>query len=537
MVPPSSDREDYPSLGGMVADWMEENLVFGPGDLLGEPLVLDTEKRALLWRMYQVYPKGHEFAGRRIFKRCAISMRKGWAKTELAADIAAVELHPAGPVRCDGFDKHGNPLAAPVRDPYIAMVAYDEEQADLLAYGALREILGRSLVADDFDIGLERIVRRRGDGRAESLASSPKARDGARTTWEHFDETHLMVLPKLRRTHSTMIANIAKRRLADGWSLETTTAPEPGGGSVAEDTMEYAKAVAEGKVPARDFFFFHRQASDEHDLATEDGARAALREASGPMAAWSDSEAIMGLYHDPQYPRDDWERFYCNRLVQSSSKAFDAEMWKSLAVKASPVKDGDLITLGFDGAIFRDSTGLVGTHVATGYQWVIGAWERPYGVEEWHVPEDDVDAAVCAAFERWNVWRLYADPPYWQAWLAKWAGQFTSDRVIDWWTNRRSEMTRALEAFDTAIHTRTLSHDGNRTMAQHVGNAHRKELPQRDEDGRPLWLIQKERPDSPNKIDVCMAAVLANKARDDAIRAGMLNEQPSVYESRGLRTL
>jgi hypothetical protein len=41
-------------------------------------------------------------------------------------------------------------------------------------------------------------------------------------------------------------------------------------------------------------------------------------------------------------------------------------------------------------------------------------------------------------------------------------------------------------------------------------------LPQRDEQGKPLWLIRKERSDSPQKIDLAMAAVLSWEARTDA---------------------
>src|SRR5690606_9561971 len=160
----------------------------------------------------------------------------------LAAWIAAVELHPEGPVRCDGWRKAGRnrwePVGAPVTDPYIPLVAYTEEQSEDLAYGALKAILELSEVAGDFDIGLERILRKDGAGKAVALASAPDARDGARTTWQHFDETHRFTLPRLVKAHQAMMANIPKRYLSDAWSLETTTAPEPGTGSVAEATME-----------------------------------------------------------------------------------------------------------------------------------------------------------------------------------------------------------------------------------------------------------------------------------------------------------
>ena len=105
---PEKDEFRYPSLGWDVCDFIERNLVFGPGDLLGEPAVLDDEKRAFIWRMYEIYPEGHELAGRRRFERVALSLPKGCAKTELAAWIAAVELHPKAPVR---FNPAGTRMA------------------------------------------------------------------------------------------------------------------------------------------------------------------------------------------------------------------------------------------------------------------------------------------------------------------------------------------------------------------------------------------------------------------------------------------
>lgn len=523
MVP--VDEQPWPTLGPQVCAWIEENLVFGPGDLRGEPAFLDDEKRALIWRMYEVYPPGHPRAGRRRFRRVGLSLAKGLAKTELAAWIAAAELAPNSPVRTIGWDEDGNPIGGPVTDPYIPMVAYTEEQSDELAYGALKTILEESPIAHLFDIGLERITRRNGEGRAVSLSSSPSARDGARTTFSVFDETHWWTLPRLKQAHQTMLANLPKRRMADAWALEVTTAPEPGAGSVAEATMEYARAIYEGRAKDASLFYFHRQASDHHDLTTEEGARAAVIEASGPAASWRDIEAIVDLWRDPTTDRRFWERVWCNRLVQSSKKAFDIERWRDLVRAGNPVSDGDLITLGFDGAQFRDAVALVAAHVETGYVWPIGIWEMPHGADEWQAPAEEIDDAVRAAFGRWNVWRMYADPPYMQAWVAKWQGEFGDDRVIEWWTNRRKPMTQALEEFETAIKSGTLSHNGDDVLDRHIANAHRHDLPQLDENGRPLWLIRKERPDSPHKIDAAMAAVLAWEARNDAIAAGALEEQ------------
>jgi len=68
-------------------------------------------------------------------------------------------------------------------------------------------------------------------------------------------------------------------------------------------------------------------------------------------------------------------------------------------------------------------------------------------------------------------------------------------------------------------------------LCRHVANAHKAEINSRDEQGKRLWKIQKDAKDSPNKIDVAMAAVLSWEARNDAIAAGVLMEPVSVYDN------
>jgi hypothetical protein len=126
---PEMDAKPWPTLGPAVWDWMVANLVYGPGDLRGVPLAdhpPDDEFRGLLYRCYEVFPRDHARAGRRRFRRVAWSLRKGTAKTERAAWIAAAELHPDAPVRCDGWKRTGSrwdPVGVGVVDPYIPLVA------------------------------------------------------------------------------------------------------------------------------------------------------------------------------------------------------------------------------------------------------------------------------------------------------------------------------------------------------------------------------------------------------------------------------
>jgi hypothetical protein len=94
-------------------------------------------------------------------------------------------------------------------------------------------------------------------------------------------------------------------------------------------------------------------------------------------------------------------------------------------------------------------------------------------------------------------------------------------------------MTYALQAFQTAMIGGSISHSGDADLSRHIGNAHKLILAQRDEQGKPLWLIQKERADSPYKIDLAMAAVLSWEARNDAIAAGahvvLIGRVPNVW--------
>jgi hypothetical protein len=65
------------------------------------------------------------------------------------------------------------------------------------------------------------------------------------------------------------------------------------------------------------------------------------------------------------------------------------------------------------------------------------------------------------------------------------------------------------------------THDGDPTLSDHIYNAYRQDLNIRDEDDRPLWVIRKERPHSPFKIDASMAAILAWEAAGDCLAAGV----------------
>ncbi|WP_344250974.1 hypothetical protein, partial [Isoptericola hypogeus] len=168
------------------------------------------------------------------------------------AQVAFAELHPDGPVRCDGFDAAGEPVGRPVADPYIPMLAVTAEQVEELAYGALYVLCTEGPDADLFDSTQERIIRLstlgRADGKAVPLSNSPGSRDGARTTFQCFDEPHRLILPRQHQAHETMVANLEKRVLEDPWGLYVGTAGEIGEESVAEGLHAEARQIDDGEI-------------------------------------------------------------------------------------------------------------------------------------------------------------------------------------------------------------------------------------------------------------------------------------------------
>lgn len=542
LVVPGPDPEPWPTLGKGICDLIEDRAVYGPGSLQGDPYRIDPEFRAFIYRAFEVYPKGHPWAGRRRFKRVGLSVRKGLAKTEKQALIAFCELHPEGPTRFDGWDAYGNPVGRPVRAPYIPMLAVSVEQVEELAFGALYYIVSEGPDADLFDVSLERVqrldARGRADGKAVALANSPGARDGARTTLNCFDEPHRLYLPRQIKAHDTMDANLPKRPLDDPWSLYVGTAGEPGQGSVAEQIHAEALQIHEGKIERPDLFYLYRTDDGGHDLSVKDERIKAVAEATGPAGEWGPGQfdEIASKWDRPGADKPFLERVWLNRWIKSGSQAFDMRKVKEKLQTEDELPDGAFVAVGFDGARFKDATALTVTEISSGKQLLVGLWERPENDEDWEVPEDEVTLQVEEIFSRFEVWRMYCDPPHWTETVASWAAKYP-DRVIEWHTVRKRQMADAARIYAEAIDAGIVTYAPNpfrEDLIRHLGHAGRRQLTITDDQGNQLWTLQKQDGRLEDKFDAAMAAVLSWQACIDARREGA-KPKPKAYAPRRIR--
>jgi hypothetical protein len=510
---------EFPTLGYLVAEWIETHCVIPDRATAGQPLKLSDEQyNHLLWQ-YRLRPDARFDVDRPaapfVYVGSVLVRSQKWGKGPFSA--ARICAQAAGPVLFAGWDANGEPVGMPWATPHIQVAAVAEDQTDNI-WRALKPMIELGPLASVIpDTGLERI-NLPGGGLIEPVTSKALTRLGARITYVELDEPHLMT----RRNGGDKLADTMRRNVAGmggRWSA-TGNAYDPSENSVEQIDVE-------SKLPD---VFVDFPESPPGSWSNKRERRRILKFAYRG-APWVDIDRIeaecvrLSAKGEPAQA----ERFYGNRVVSGSDKAFDVPtLWTPLADPGRQVEAGRLITLGFDGARRQDSTGLVGTDVETGHQFVVGKWARPLELgdeDDWEIDEADVNATVDYAFRQWDVWRLYGDPPYWETALDRWAGDHGADRVVRWWTNRIKAMALALQAWKGDMRPGTLSHDGDELLAEHIGNAVKqwtriRDEPDGDSDGLAdfMWVIRKESPKSRRKIDLAMAACLSWGARRRAPR-------------------
>jgi hypothetical protein len=241
-----------------------------------------------------------------------------------------------------------------------------------------------------------------------------------------------------------------------------------------------------------------------------------------------DVDRLIEEIYDPSTPPSMSRRYYLNQLTASEDAWIAPHEWDACSAPGMSLADGELITIGFDGAVRDDSTALVACRVDDGHLELLGCWERPtVAPVDWEVDREAVHATVAATFDRYTVVGFFADPPHWQDAIDQWTHEFgeslrvrsTQGRPIEWWTGRTKAMVDSLARFHDAVIQKRLTHHGNNVLTRHIVNARRRET-------RSGLTISKDHPGSSRKIDAAIAAVLAYEARAGAVSIGVSPEKP-----------
>lgn len=511
----------FPTLGYQAGLWIEAFCCHGPGDVQGDPILLDEEMWRFLGEVYRLDP----VTGRRVYAEGVLSRPKGRAKSEMAGFIGCYEA--LGEARFDGWDADGQPVGRPVRTPILKCLATEESQAgntfENIAFIAAEwgpdahpDIYGGISGVRNYQAA--NTVYLPNGGTIQACTAGDSSKDGGKETWVCADETHLYVLKALKSMYGTVSRNLGKRKLAQPWLLQTSTAYRPGENSVFEDTLT---AWRKKQLPP-DVFVDHREAKGRVDISDRDHTMSQLRYVYGAAAEWMDLDAIYGKMTDVRVCPDEETaaRYYLNRPM-SSKDAWIADDVVKRQASEDRIEPGEAVALGFDGSLNDDSTVLIASRMSDGLIQPIGIWEKPHGPAGnfWEVPRLEVMAAIRRAFEEFTVSRMYADPHEWRSEVNALAEDLGEERVFSWATSRDVAMGAALDRLRVDLITEAVRHTGDGRLMNHFSNGYvkRKGIHR---------LVRKEHEKSDRKIDSIVGAALAYEARQDAITAGWSAEEP-----------
>jgi phage terminase large subunit-like protein len=191
-----------------------------------------------------------------------------------------------------------------------------------------------------------------------------------------------------------------------------------------------------------------------------------------------------------------------NQWVRSQGENFINPHFWNEAKRDDVVPLGAEITIGFDGSVSGDCTTLVGMDVNTGLLKVLALWEPNPQDPNWSVDRLDVQMAVEKAFKDYDVKLLWADPSFYETEVADWASKWRN-RVERIPPQSPVRMVPLAQQFITDLVSKEIGHDGSSALTRHALNAVATES----------GSFRKEKKNSPQKIDLLFASVLANGAR------------------------
>lgn len=496
------------TLGWGVLDWGTKFLA-QPDRHQGEPWVYTNEQaRFILW-YYAVNDKG-EFA----YRRAMLSRPKGWGKSPLLAALCCTEL--LGPVEFSHWSPLGLPVGKPKSMAYVQIVAtaYEQTENTMSLVGQMLE-LGRAKDFYDLDVTLTR-VRAPGGSKIERVTAASKSKEGQRPTFAVLDETHLWV----ESNGGPELANVLRRNLMkyEGRSVETTNAPVPGQGSVAELTDETWQKICDGLVEP-DLLYDNAEAFVA-DIYDKDEAWPVLEKLYGDSmksrGGWINLERVWSEINDPATREADARRFYFNQRVHSGSQWIRKEKWEACQADLKPLKKGDRIAIGFRGQTRNGATAIVACRLKDSALFVLKSWEVE---DDKEVPWRAVDESMRDILDKYNVVLAFFAPQNWQDIVARWY-EVHEDIVEEFWTSNKSKMAKAVEQFETAVNAERLKHDGDAVLRRHIENAETEDTPSG-------LMIRKVTKNSSKYISVAEAAVLAYESAQVAIQRGLDQDGPS----------
>jgi len=536
-----SEPGEFPTLGWLIGEWIEEYCTIPDGPQRGRPYLLTDEMWRHLVHAYRLrpsarvhpkYPKPYDGL---VHRGRQLRRSQKWGKDPLMA--ACTAAHALGDTQFDGWDANGEPVARPVDTPWIQLAANALDQVDN-TFRPLLRMLREGPLADlpGLDIGDTRVKLPNGDGWIEPVTASADARLGNPITWLGITEPHLM----RQANGSLRLARAMKRgveAMGGGW-MEATNSWDPTEFSVAQRTAA-AGSVKSGK---KRIWLDHREPDlpPVADLTDRRAVRERIVIKYGDSArskgGWVVEDDIVDSVQSTDTGEAEARRYFLDEITVGQTVAVTPARWEVLHRPGARLQPKDAIAIGFDGSRVRDCTAMIAVRLSDCLWTPLKIW-NPKLLAGKKIPEGEVDQVLYDAAQAYVVWHVVADPYYWQAALDRWAGRLKKNpagkpTVIDFPTVAETRMDEVVEMVDALIRTDELGHDGDQVLTDHaVATAvlTGKTKPAREDDeslSSDRYKRYGKRGLEP--IDGFVAGSLGTYGRSLAIAAGALEDRSQV---------
>lgn len=496
------------TLGWEIAGWCTKYLK-NPQDPTRPWRFTNEQLRFVLW-WYAV-----DENGRWIYRDGVLQRLKGWGKDPLLAVISLVEL--VGPSRFDRWDDNHQPIGKPHPNAVVQIVAVSQSQTTNTSDMFVALMTDEFKSDYDINAGVELIRARGGRAKLQTVTSNYRTLEGNRPTFALLNEVqHWVPSNKGDKLYDTVVDNAVK---GANRTLAITNAYLPGEGSVGEDLRRTYEDITEGRIPDTGFLYDSVEAHPSTPLTVE-GLRHALPLIRGD-STWIDIEAVVARCMRSNISPARIRRMYLNQIVADEDALYEPDDWDRLQTH-DRLRPNDTIVLGFDGGKNDDSSALVAIRVSDCFVQPLLVEEKPWGVVDWEVDKEKVEAGIHKAFREYRVVGFYSDVAYWESYITHWSSLYqdrlkvrASTKSAIAWDMRAAgrKVTMTHEALWNAIIEGNIKHgmptDGlELTLRRHLLNTRRREN---------NWgvMFDKESKDSPNKVDAYSAMMIAYAAWTD----------------------
>lgn len=511
------------SMGWEILTWISTRLTNDDG---GPWVATGEQARFLLW-FYAIDKRG-----KFVYRKAVCQRLKGWGKDPMAAVMCLIEL--VGPSRFSHWiDVNGKRLfkyetgARPVGRPHpaayvqVTAVSLDQTENTLMCFQAM--VPQRTREEYRLDIQKEIIYANGGRQKLKAVAASFRAAEGGRVSFAVLGETHHWVPGKgADKFYRTLFNNITKVK---GRFICITNAYEPGERSVAETIREEQEKVWAGTAKSTGWLFDSIEAHPDAPL-TEEWAKFIVETIRGD-AHWLDVDLIAQSIQDTSIPASTHRRMWFNQIVSTSDSLFSVGEWDGcLRAGLKGTKDdldpGDEITLGFDGGKNDDASALIAIRIHDKLIVPMAIWQKPENDKDWAINPAEVETEIHQVFATYTVRAFYSDVYPWESYVNGWSDMYRDELLIK--ANPKSavgfdmrgnmeRLARGHESLVALVQDRKISHNGDRTLRQHVNNVKRAR-------NRFGLTFRKEHPESPRKVDAWAATLLAFIALNDLAESG-----------------